>query len=58
MGLNAVSEFGQRDADLTRVTRNDARTQRQSCIGVLAKAKKQGERAQLRRRPGRHGGLD
>jgi hypothetical protein len=43
MGLNAISEFGQRDADVTRITHKAARTQRQSLMGVLARAKKQGE---------------
>jgi AcrR family transcriptional regulator len=43
MGLNAISEFGQRDADVTRITRNAALTQRQTLMGVLARAKKQGE---------------
>jgi hypothetical protein len=43
MGLNAITEFGQRDADVTRITRNAARTQRQTLMGVLARAQKQGE---------------
>jgi len=43
MGLNAISEFGQRDADVTRITRNAARVQRQTLIRVLTRAKKQGE---------------
>jgi TetR/AcrR family transcriptional repressor of nem operon len=43
MGLNAISEFGQRDADVTRITRNAARVQRQTLIRVLSRAKKQGE---------------
>jgi AcrR family transcriptional regulator len=43
MGLNAVSEFDQRDADVTRITRKAAGTQRQTLMGVLARAKKQGE---------------
>jgi AcrR family transcriptional regulator len=43
MGLNAISEFGQRDADITRITRNAARGQRQTVIRVLTTAKKQGE---------------
>src|SRR5271156_6018309 len=30
MGLNAIGEFGQRDADVTRITRNAARIQRQN----------------------------
>jgi TetR/AcrR family transcriptional regulator, transcriptional repressor for nem operon len=43
MGLNAISEFGQRDADVTRITRNAARVQRQTLMRVLTRAKKQGE---------------
>ena len=43
MGLNAISEFGQRDADVTRITRNAARVQRQALMHVLAQAKNQGE---------------
>jgi TetR/AcrR family transcriptional regulator, transcriptional repressor for nem operon len=43
MGLNAISEFGQRDADVTRITRNAARVQRQTLIRVLTRAKKQEE---------------
>jgi AcrR family transcriptional regulator len=43
MGLNAISEFGQRDADVTRITRNAARLLRQALIRVLNRAKKQGE---------------
>jgi TetR/AcrR family transcriptional regulator, transcriptional repressor for nem operon len=43
MGLNAISEFGQRDADVTRITRNAARVQRQTLMSVLARAKEQGE---------------
>jgi AcrR family transcriptional regulator len=43
MGLNAISEFGQRDADVTRIARNAARVQRQTLIRVLSRAKKQGE---------------
>ena len=43
MGLNAISEFGQRDADVTRITRNAARLQRQSLMRVLTRAKNQGE---------------
>jgi len=30
MGLNAISEFGQRDAAVTRITCNAARRQRQT----------------------------
>jgi AcrR family transcriptional regulator len=43
MGLNAIGEFGQRDADVTRITRNDARIQRQNLMRVFARAKIQGE---------------
>jgi TetR/AcrR family transcriptional repressor of nem operon len=43
MGLNAISEFGQRDADVTRITRNAARAQRQTLMGLFARAKMQGE---------------
>jgi TetR/AcrR family transcriptional regulator, transcriptional repressor for nem operon len=43
MGLNAISEFGQRDAEVTRITRNAGRTQRQTLMRVLERAKRQGE---------------
>lgn len=43
MGLNAISEFGQRDADVTRITRDAARRQRQILMRVLTKAKEEGE---------------
>jgi AcrR family transcriptional regulator len=43
MGLNAIGEFGQRDADVTRITRNAARIQRQNLMKVLARAKVQDE---------------
>ncbi len=43
MGLNAISEFGQRDADVTRIIRNAARAQRRALMGVLVRAKTQGE---------------
>src|SRR5580704_18837668 len=43
IGLNAISEFGQRDADVTRITRGAARVQRQTLMRVLTRAKKQGE---------------
>jgi AcrR family transcriptional regulator len=43
MGLNAITEFGQRDADVTRITRIAARVQRQTLLRVLTRAKKQGE---------------
>jgi TetR/AcrR family transcriptional regulator, transcriptional repressor for nem operon len=40
MGLNAISEFGQRDADVTRITRNAGRMQRKTLIRVFTRAKK------------------
>jgi TetR/AcrR family transcriptional repressor of nem operon len=43
MGLNAISEFGQRDEDVSRITRKAARLLRQTLIRVLTKAKKQEE---------------
>jgi AcrR family transcriptional regulator len=43
MGLNAVSEFGQRDADVKQITRNAAQIQRQTLMRVLARAKRQGD---------------
>jgi len=43
MGLNAISEFGQRDADVTRITRSAARVQRQTLMRVLIRARKQRE---------------
>jgi TetR/AcrR family transcriptional regulator, transcriptional repressor for nem operon len=43
MGLNAISEFGHRDREVSRITRKAARLQRQTLIRVLTKAKKQGE---------------
>src|SRR5258708_7951147 len=43
MGLNAISEFGQRDADVTRITGYAARMQRRTLMRVLGKARKQGE---------------
>lgn len=43
MGLNAISEFGQRDAEVTRITREAARSQREVLMRVLTRAKKQGE---------------
>jgi AcrR family transcriptional regulator len=43
MGLNAISEFGHRDADVARITRKAGQTQRQTLIRVLTRAKSQGE---------------
>jgi AcrR family transcriptional regulator len=56
MGLNAISEFGQRDADVMRIIGNAARAQRRTLMDVFARAKIQGElgsNADLRR----HGGF-
>jgi TetR/AcrR family transcriptional repressor of nem operon len=43
MGLNAISEFGQRDAAVTRISRDAAHVLRQTLMHVLTRAKKQGE---------------
>jgi AcrR family transcriptional regulator len=43
MGVNAISEFGQRDADVTRITRKAASVLRQAVMHVLERAKKQRE---------------
>src|SRR6202047_1203137 len=43
MGLNAISEFGRRDADVTRITRDAARVLRQALMHVLTRAKNQRE---------------
>jgi TetR/AcrR family transcriptional repressor of nem operon len=43
MGLNAISEFGQRDADVTRISRDAARVLRQTLMHVLTRAKNKGE---------------
>ena len=43
MGLNAICEFGQRDADVTRITRHAGRIQRQTLMRILTLAKSQGE---------------
>jgi AcrR family transcriptional regulator len=43
MGLNAICEFGQRDANVTRITRHAGRVQRQTLMRVLTRAKNQGE---------------
>ena len=48
MGLNAISEFGQRDAGVTRITRNAARRQRQTLMRVLTEQKNREKFAQLR----------
>ena len=41
MGLNAISEFGQRDAGVARITRHAARRQRQTLMRVLTRAQTQ-----------------
>jgi TetR/AcrR family transcriptional repressor of nem operon len=41
MGLNAISEFGQRDPAVTRITRKAARVQRQALMLTLTRAKTQ-----------------
>jgi TetR/AcrR family transcriptional regulator, transcriptional repressor for nem operon len=43
MGLNAIGEFGQRDADVTSVIHSAARVQRRTLVRVLTRAKKEGE---------------
>jgi TetR/AcrR family transcriptional repressor of nem operon len=43
MGMNAICEFDQRDADVTRIIQKSGRTQRQTLIRVLTRAKSQGE---------------
>src|SRR6266403_5482533 len=39
MGLNAITEFGQRDAAVTLITRNAAHVLRQTLMHVLTRAK-------------------
>jgi AcrR family transcriptional regulator len=43
MGLNAISEFGRRDAEVTHITESAARVQRKTLMRVLSRAKEQGE---------------
>lgn len=43
MGLNAISEFGQRDSQVTHILRNAARVQRKALMRVLARARKHGD---------------
>ena len=43
MGMNAICEFDQRDADVTRIIQKSGRTLRQTLIRVLTRAKSQGE---------------
>jgi AcrR family transcriptional regulator len=47
MGLNAICEFGQRNADVTRITRNAARVQRQTLMRVLNRAKNRTNSARM-----------
>lgn len=56
MGLNAISEFGQRDVGVTRITRNAARA---AASGTNARAyqSKKTERNSRRCGPGQHRGL-
>lgn len=42
-GLNAISEFGRREAEVTRIIRKAARSQRQTLMGVLLRGKARGE---------------
>src|SRR5882724_8433545 len=43
MGLNAISEFGLRDSEVSRITHNAAQVQRHALMETLARAKNQGE---------------
>jgi len=43
MGLNAITEFGRQDADVTRISRDAARVLRQALMHVLTRAKNQRE---------------
>jgi TetR/AcrR family transcriptional repressor of nem operon len=43
MGLNAISEFGQRDAEVSRITRKAASKQRLMLIRILDRAVQEGE---------------
>lgn len=43
MGLNAIAEFGQNDADVTRITSNASRIQRQALVSAFRRGKQQGE---------------
>lgn len=43
MGLNAISEFGQRDSDVTRISRDAAHVLRHTLMHVLTRAKRQEE---------------
>ena len=43
MGVRRSNEFGQRDSEVTRITRNAAQVQRHALMLTLARAKNQGE---------------
>jgi len=43
MGLNAITEFGRQDADVTRISLDAARVLRQALMHVLTRAKNQRE---------------
>jgi AcrR family transcriptional regulator len=43
MGLNATSEFGERDPDVTRILRTAARSQRDVLLRLLTSARERGE---------------
>jgi TetR/AcrR family transcriptional regulator, transcriptional repressor for nem operon len=43
MGLNATSEFGERDPDVTRILRTAARSQRDVVLRLLTSARERGE---------------
>jgi hypothetical protein len=43
MGLNAITEFGRGDSDVTRILRDAARVLRQALIHMLTRAKNQRE---------------
>jgi TetR/AcrR family transcriptional regulator, transcriptional repressor for nem operon len=43
MGLNAITEFGRQDADVTRISRDAARVLRRALMHVLTRAKNQRE---------------
>jgi hypothetical protein len=43
MGLNAITEFGRQDADVTRISRDAARVLRQALMRVLTGAENQRE---------------
>ena len=43
MGLNAISEFGRRDPEVTRITRKAAQVQRQALVLTLTRAKTEGK---------------